>query len=58
MVLPIEESVFLVEYIFWEDHRYTDVVQEQFAEKFPENLYLIAMQFVDLLRNFMKQAQC
>jgi hypothetical protein len=27
---------FLVEYIFREGNRYTDLVQEQFAEKFPE----------------------
>jgi hypothetical protein len=36
MVLSIEERVFLVEYVFREDNRYTDLVQEQFAEKFPE----------------------
>jgi hypothetical protein len=36
MVLSIEECVFLVEYIFLEGNRYTDLVQEQFAEKFPE----------------------
>jgi hypothetical protein len=36
MVLSIEEHVFLIEYVFWEDNRYTDLVQEQFAEKFPE----------------------
>jgi hypothetical protein len=36
MVLSIEESVFLVEYVFRESNRYTDLVQEQFAEKFPE----------------------
>jgi transposase len=35
-VLSIEERVFLVEYIFREDNRYADLVQEQFAEKFPE----------------------
>jgi hypothetical protein len=27
---------FLVEYVFREGNRYTDLVQEQFAEKFPE----------------------
>jgi hypothetical protein len=32
----IEERVFLVEYIFQEGNRYSDLVQEQFAEKFPE----------------------
>jgi len=36
MVLSIEERVFLVEYIFWEGNRCTDLGQEQFAEKFPE----------------------
>jgi hypothetical protein len=36
MVLSIEECVFLVEYIFQEGNRYTYIVQEQFAEKFPE----------------------
>jgi len=36
MVLSIEERVFLVEYIFQEGDRYADLVQEQFAEKFPE----------------------
>jgi hypothetical protein len=36
MVLPIEKRVFLVEYVFREGNRYTDLVQEQFAEKFPE----------------------
>jgi len=36
MVLSFEEHVFLVEYYFQEGSRYIDVVQEQFAEKFPE----------------------
>jgi transposase len=36
VVLTIEERVFLVEYVFREGNRYTDLVQEQFAEKFPE----------------------
>jgi hypothetical protein len=36
MVLSIEERVFLVECFFREGNRYTDLVQEQFAEKFPE----------------------
>ena len=36
LVLSIEERVFLVEYVFREGNRYTDLVQEQFAEKFPE----------------------
>jgi len=57
MVLSIEEHVFLVEYVFQEGNRYTDLVQEQFAEKFPETP-VPQRNFVDLLRNFMKQAQC
>jgi transposase len=36
MVLSIEERVFLVENVFREGKKYTDLVQEQFAEKFPE----------------------
>jgi hypothetical protein len=36
MVLSIEERVFIVEYFFRECNRYTDLVQEQFDEKFPE----------------------
>jgi hypothetical protein len=35
MVLSTDERVFLVEYIFREGNRYTDLVQEQFAKKFP-----------------------
>jgi hypothetical protein len=36
VVLSNEEHVFLVEYVFQEGSRYTDLVQEQFAEKFLE----------------------
>jgi hypothetical protein len=36
MVLSIEKRVFVVEYLFREGNRYTDLVQEQFAEQFPE----------------------
>jgi hypothetical protein len=36
LVLSIEECVFLVEYVFREGNRYTGLVQEQFAENFPE----------------------
>jgi hypothetical protein len=36
MVLSIEERVFLVEYVFRESNRYADLVQEQFADNFPE----------------------
>jgi hypothetical protein len=35
IVLSIEKRVFLVEWVFREGNRYTDLVQEQFAEKFP-----------------------
>jgi transposase len=35
MVLSIKECVFVVEYIFRDGNRCTDLVQEQFAEKFP-----------------------
>jgi hypothetical protein len=38
VVLSIEERVYLVEYVFREGNRYTDLVQEQFAEKFLETL--------------------
>jgi hypothetical protein len=58
MVLSIEERVFLVEFIFREGNRYTDLVQENFAEKFPKHLYLIAVHFVDVLRNVVKHFQC
>jgi capsular polysaccharide biosynthesis protein len=36
VVLSIEGHVFLVEYVFQEGNRNTNVVQEQFAEEFPE----------------------
>jgi hypothetical protein len=36
MVLSVEGRVFLVEYVFREGNRYTDLVLEQLAEKFPE----------------------
>jgi hypothetical protein len=36
MVLSIEERVFLVEYVFREGYTYTDLLQDQFSEKFPE----------------------
>jgi hypothetical protein len=38
MVLSTEKRVFLVEYVLREGNRYTDFVQEQFAEKFPETI--------------------
>jgi transposase len=36
VVLSIEQRVFLVEYVVRKGNRYTDLVQEQFAEKFTE----------------------
>jgi transposase len=36
IVLSNDERVFLVECVFREDNRYTNLVQKQFAEKFPE----------------------
>jgi hypothetical protein len=36
MVPSILERLFLVEYVFRDVNRYNDLVQEQFAEKFPE----------------------
>jgi hypothetical protein len=36
MVLSTEKRVYLVEYVFREGNRYTDLMQEQFAGKFPE----------------------
>jgi hypothetical protein len=35
VVLSIEKRGFLVEYVFRVGNRYTDLVQEQFAERFP-----------------------
>jgi hypothetical protein len=36
MALSIEERVFLVDHVFREGNRYTNLVQDQFAERFPE----------------------
>jgi hypothetical protein len=36
VILSIEERAFIVEYVFREGDRYTDLVLEQFAEKFSE----------------------
>jgi transposase len=36
MILSIEKLDFVVEYVFREGNKFTDLVQEQFAEKFPE----------------------
>jgi hypothetical protein len=53
MVLSNEKRVFLVECVFREGNRYTDLVQEQFAEKLPGKPVPHRMQFVELLRNFV-----
>jgi hypothetical protein len=56
VVHSIEERVFIVEYVFREGNRYTDLVQEQFAEKIPRNtLYLIPDQ--NLFVNKIKRVQ-
>ena len=52
-VLSIEERVFLVEQVFREGSRYTDLVQEQFAEKFPEAPVPHCYAVRDLLRNLV-----
>jgi hypothetical protein len=36
ILLSVEKRVFLVEYVFRKGNRYTDLVQEQFAENFTE----------------------
>jgi hypothetical protein len=36
VVLSIEERAFIVEYVLQEGNRYTNLEQQQFAEKFPE----------------------
>jgi hypothetical protein len=36
VVLSIDGRIFLVDYVFREGNRYTDLVLDQFAEKFPE----------------------
>jgi hypothetical protein len=38
MALSIEERVFLVEYVLGEGNRFTDLVQEQFAENSQKHL--------------------
>jgi transposase len=52
MVLSIEERVFLVEYVFREGNRYTDLVQEQFVEKFPETTVPHRSTFHRLIEKF------
>jgi hypothetical protein len=52
VVFSIEERVFLVEYVFREVNRYTDLVQEQFAEKFPETTVPYRNAFCRLIEKF------
>jgi hypothetical protein len=57
MVLSIEERVFLVEYIVREGNRYTDLMHEQFAEKFPETPVPHRNAVRRLIVNKIKQVQ-
>jgi hypothetical protein len=50
----MEERVFLVDYVFGEGNRYTDLVQEQFAEKFPETPVLYRNAFRKLTEKFLE----
>jgi hypothetical protein len=52
MVLSIEERVFLVEYVFREGNRYTDLVREEFPEKFPEHPVSDRNVFLRLIQKF------
>jgi mannose/fructose/N-acetylgalactosamine-specific phosphotransferase system component IID len=49
-VLSIKERVFLVEYVFREGSRYTDLVQEKFAEKFTETPSDLQKGFVNRIK--------
>jgi hypothetical protein len=48
----MEKRVFLVEYLFREGNRYTDFVQDQFAEKLPETPVLHRNAFRRLIEKF------
>jgi hypothetical protein len=52
MVFSIEEHVILVEYVFREGNRYTDLVEELFVEKFPETPLLHRNAFRILIEKF------
>jgi hypothetical protein len=52
VVLSIEKRVFLVEYVFREGNRYIDLMQEQFAEKFPETSVPYRNAFRRLIEKF------
>jgi hypothetical protein len=58
MVRSIEERVFLVVYVFRESNRYTDLVLELFAEKFPKTTEPLRNAVSRLTEKFVKQAQC
>jgi hypothetical protein len=51
MFLSTEERVFLAEYVLPEDNIYADLVQEQFAEKFPET----AIYHSNAVRSFIEK---
>jgi hypothetical protein len=51
MVLSIEESVFLVEYVFRDGNRYSNLVQQQYAEKFPQT----AVPYRNAVRRFIEK---
>ena len=59
MILTTEDGVWLVEHVFREGDRYTDVVRQQFTKKFRDKLVLlyIATQFLILWISFAKQNQ-
>lgn len=56
-VLTTEKLVFLVERVFREGGKYTDLARQSFADRFSDTPVHIAMQFVTLLINFGKQDQ-
>jgi ubiquitin C-terminal hydrolase len=51
VILSIEERVFVVECVFREGKRYTDLVQEKFAEKFPETRKQICRKYLRIKSN-------
>ena len=58
MVLTSEERVWLVKHVFQEGDRYTAVVRQRFAEKFPDKPVSHHNAVVTLLISFKKQDQC
>jgi hypothetical protein len=49
VILSIKKRVFLVEYVFGEGNRYTDLVQETMLKNSQKHLYLIAAKSADYL---------